>query len=324
MPKTRKLRKSQTPATSCQLPATKLTWLPKKTFELEITIPKKEVKTAYKKSLEKLAKEVIIKGFRKGKVPLNLAEKQISKERIYQKAANQLLPAAYVKALSQHKLRPIITPKITPVKMKADEDWIIKAKAAEAPNIKLGNWEKAVKETKSTAKIWTPGLPTDLSAKASATVEASAKVGSPDKPNKEESQDQKFSKIFETLLKETTIEISDLVIEDELNRMLSKLLNQVNKLGLTIDQYLAANNKTQESLRKEYRETAERTLKLQFILLKIGQEKKISVSDEEIDKMIKAIPDEKVRKNLENPQQKAYIATIIRKRKTIDMLLGLV
>lgn len=301
--------KKKKQATSYQLPAAKLTWLPKKTFELEITIPKKDIQKAYKKTLEKLAKDVNIKGFRKGKAPLNLVEEKISKEKIYQEVINQILPPAYIQALSQHKLHPIIAPKITPIKMKADDSWILKAKSAEAPDIKLGNWEKAVKETKKESpKIWTPNQPN--------------KPNDSNKPNSD-AQSQKLSKIFEALLKEATIEISDLVIEDEVNRMLSRLLDQINKLGLTIDQYLSSNNKTQESLRKKYRETAERTLKFEFILLKIAQEKNIKVKDEEVEKMIKAVPDEKTRKNLQTPQQKAYIATIIRKRKTIDMLLSL-
>jgi len=254
-----------------------LTWLPKKTFELEITIPKTEVKKAYKKALEKLAKTVSIKGFRKGKAPTSLVEKELSQEKIYQEAAQTLLPQTYTQALVQHKLRPIIAPKITPVKMAIDKDWVVKAKAAEAPEVKLGDWQKAVKDAKKEApEIWTPGKPN--------------KPNQPNKPNSD-TQSQKLNKILQALLAEATVEISDFVIEDETNRMLAKLLDQVNKLGLTLDQYLQSNNKTSETLRKEYRQTAERSLKLEFILLKLAQEKKIKVKDEEIEKMIKAVPD---------------------------------
>jgi len=315
--------KKKKPAASWQLPATRLTWLPKKTFELQITIPKTEVKKAYKKALDKLAKTVSIKGFRKGKAPTNLVEKELSQERIYQEAAQILLPQAYAQALSQHKLRPIIAPKITPVKMTVGKDWTIKAKSAEAPDVKLGNWQKAVKEAKKESpKIWVPDHRSpDKNRGEGPTPDKPNKPNDPNKPN---SNTQKINKILQALLKEATVEISDFVIEDETNRMLAKLLDQINKLGLTLDQYLQANNKTQEGLRKEYRETAERSLKLEFILLKLAQEKKIKVKDEEIEKMIKAVPDEKVRKSFETPAQKAYIATLIRKQKTLDMLLKLV
>ena len=55
----------------------------------------------------------------------------------------------------------------------------------------------------------------------------------------------------------------------------------------------------------------------------IVQDKKIKVTDEEIDKMISATPDEKVRKSLNTPMQKAYISSILAKRKALDFLTSL-
>ena len=48
------------------------------------------------------------------------------------------------------------------------------------------------------------------------------------------------------------VEISDLLIEEEVNRMLSRLLKQAETLDLSIDQYLSAQNKTAADLKKEY------------------------------------------------------------------------
>ena len=43
----------------------------------------------------------------------------------------------------------------------------------------------------------------------------------------------------------------------------------------------------------------------------------------EVEAMIKAAPDEKARKNLDTPEQRAYIKQLLRKRQVIDKLMKL-
>ncbi|OGD62593.1 hypothetical protein A2160_06180 [Candidatus Beckwithbacteria bacterium RBG_13_42_9] len=292
----------------------KLTWLPNKTFELTLTIPKEEVKKTYGQVLSLLAKDTAVKGFRQGKAPEKLVEEKVGKSHVYEHVVQELVTGKYLEALKKHQLKPIISPKVSMVSMKDGEDWAFKATACEMPEIKLGKWEEAVKGVNATAKIWTPasGKPATPESKAGDQVQTQP-----------ESEDKKIAKIFDALLKEAQVDLSQILIDDETNRMLSKLLDQVNKLGMTIDQYLASEHKTSDQLRQEYRELAERTLKLEFILAEIGQEKNFAVTEKEVELMIQAVPDEKSRQNLQTPEQKTYIASILRKRKTIDFLLKL-
>ena len=48
-------------------------------------------KTNLKKAMENAAKNVRIEGFRKGKVPVQLAEKYINKNNVYEKAINKVI-----------------------------------------------------------------------------------------------------------------------------------------------------------------------------------------------------------------------------------------
>jgi len=45
------------------------------------------------------------------------------------------------------------------------------------------------------------------------------------------------------------------------------------------------------------------------------------VTEEEIKKAIEATPDEKTREELEKPEQKAYIKSVLAKQKVIDKLI---
>lgn len=287
-------------------PTTKLTWLPKKTFELEFTIPWEKAKKTYEKVLKEIASKTTIKGFRKGKAPIELVEKTLDKQKLYEQVIKKLLLETYQAVIKHHHLAPIISPKIQIISLKEGEDWKFKATACEAPEVKLDNYEQIVKGELAKIKIWTPDK------------------GKPEKEeDKKQSYDQKLKTVTKALLENIKTEVSDILIEDEVNRMLSRLLDQVNNLNMTIDQYLASKGITSEQLREDYKKQAKETLKLEFILQKIVADRKIKVEKEEIDKMIQAVPNEKLRQKLNTPLQRAYIASILAKRKVLDYLTSL-
>lgn len=281
---------------------TKLTWLPAKTFELEFTIGWDQVKKNYDTVLTKVAQEVELKGFRKGKAPLEMVEKNVDKSKLYGQVLENLLPQTYISSIKQHNLRPICDPKITPLKTEEGSDWTFKAAACEVPDVTLGDYESKIKALTAKDKIWLPGKDKQPT------------------PEKSEVEDKKLKEIFKTLLETCRVDLSAILVEEEEKRMLSRLLEQVNKIGLTLDEYLTNIHKTLDQLKQEHHHLAEETLKLEFILGKIAQIKNFAVSPKEIDDLIAALPDEKSRENLKTETQRAYIASVLRKRKVIDFL----
>ncbi|MBU1499957.1 hypothetical protein KKE48_03765 [Patescibacteria group bacterium] len=236
----------------------KLTWLPKKTFELEFSIPWDQVKKTYDNVLNELTKKAKIEGFRPGKAPKDLVEKSIDKGKLYGEVINQLLPPSYTQAITQHKLRPAIAPKITIISAEENQPWQFKASGCELPEIKLGNYQ-------GTAR--------------SALVKSQLE-------KKELDQTQKLNLISKALIDEIKIELSDLMVDSERDRMLSRLLEQVQKLGLTIDQYAGSNNKTVDQIKQEYQLTAANTLKLELILQAIAEDKKFKTKQQVIDYLL--------------------------------------
>jgi len=270
------------------------------TLELTITIPKKRVATAYGKTLRQLAKETEIKGFRKGKAPLKKVEEKIGKTKIYEEVLKTLIPEVYVEAVKEQKVKPIINPQISVVSLEEGKDWQIKATTCELPELKLGDYKGEIKKALASEKIWVPGK---------------------DKEKKtEEKESERLGKIFQILLKTIKIQIPELLIQEEINRMLSRLIDQTGRLGLTVEQYLASIGKTSDQIRQEYRQQAEESLKLELILSAIANKEKVQVSDSEVQKMIDAAPDEKAKKAMETPAQRAYLHQLLRKRKAIDKL----
>lgn len=274
------------------------------TIELTITIPAKKVKSAYDKTLVDLTNKAEIKGFRKGKAPSKLVEDKLGQKTISEEVFKALIPEVYIEAIKEHQLKPILNPQVQVITTEADKDWQIKAITCELPEVKLGKYEEEIRKANASDKIWIPGK--DKKAKDQ-------------KPTEEE----KLAKIFKNLLSSCSLQIPELLVQEEVNRMLSRLIDQTARLGLTVEQYLASAGKSIEKIKEEYRQQAEESLKLELILLAIAEDKKITAADSEVDKMIAAAPDKETQKRLETPEQKAYIRQLLRKRQVIDSLSSL-
>jgi len=283
--------------------------LPKNTIQLIVDIPKVDIKKEKEEAFFRLQQKLTIEGFRQGKAPKAIAEKHIKNDELYQELAQKMISHIYQEVLTKENLKPIISPRIDLVKAKEGEDWQIKITLAEKPSIELGDYKKIIKEAKAKvakANIWVPG-------KDSPSADPAKKP--------EENKNKLLNEVLTALLKETKLEISDLVIDEEINHRLTHLIDEIQKIGLTTENYLKSKNLTMDSLRAQYRKEAEDTYKLEFILSEISDKENLKVEQADLDKLFVNIKDEKERKKAE--QNSYYYATILRKQKTLDYLISL-
>jgi len=279
--------------------------LPKNTVELIIDIPKQEIKSAYQKAFLSLQKELTLPGFRKGSVPKEMAEKNIKKEKVYEKLIADLIPRIYEEIIKKENLTPLSLPKIELLKAKEEEDWQIKITLAQKPTVNLKNLKQIVQKVKAEQKkedIWVPGKTQK------------------EKENQEVKNQKLLNLILNALLKEISCEISDILIEEELNHRLASLLDDIKKIGLTVDAYLKSKNLTVEQLKEQYRKEIEETYKLEFILLAIADKENITVEKQDLEKIFVNLSPEERKKAEENSY---FYASILRKQKTLDFLINL-
>ena len=274
--------------------------LPGNTVELTITIPWKVIKSTYNKIHDELISNVELSGFRKGKAPKELAEKQLDKTKIYEEVLKEMVPHVYADTVKQENLHPIISPRIQVLVADINQDWKIRAETCEAPEITLGKYQEAVTKLKQAKgkKIWTP--------------------------QDKSSADQKkpeitVGELLDALYTEIKVDLSHLILEQEVNRMLSRLVDELAKLGLSVEQYLTSHGKTSEILRKEYEDEAQKTLSLEFALEKIADNEKVTIENAEIDAVIKAAKTPSEQSGLE--KQRYYIGSLLRRQKTLQKLL---
>lgn len=273
--------------------------LPKHTVKLTITLPWDDVRETYEKVLEHVVSEIELPGFRKGKAPRKMVEDKVDKAHVYEDVLKQIVPKAYADALKQHEVKPIVSPRVTIIKAEADKDWQFEALTCEQPQVKLKNYKEEIAKLKGAKKIWVPG---------------SAKQN----PNEDEKKGVELSEVLRILLNSSEIEIPAMIIEDQVNKKLSDLIDQVKQLGMTVEQYLMSKGLTSDQLRAQYTKEAEETLKLEFILEKVADEEKIVVTVAEIEAAINKSSDPKQKQEMQS--QKYYISMILRRQKTLDTL----
>lgn len=108
---------------------------------LKITAPAAEVNAGYKKAVKKIADQVNIPGFRKGKAPRAIIEMHYGKEAVKQEAFEIVANKAYSEALDQEKLIPVSDPKVEESIFEEGKDMELTIKVTLKPEPELGEYK---------------------------------------------------------------------------------------------------------------------------------------------------------------------------------------
>jgi trigger factor len=84
----------------------------KHVVRLQVEVPPEEFAPDLDRTYRKLAQEVRIPGFRKGKVPRQIIDARVGREHVIHQFVDDFLPTYYVRALREHDLAPIADPEI--------------------------------------------------------------------------------------------------------------------------------------------------------------------------------------------------------------------
>ena len=119
--------------------------------ELTVTLDTQDIKSAEEKALARLASELKVEGFRKGKVPLDIAEKHIPEQDINSVALDIAVRTSVPEAFRDASESPIVIPKVEVTKFVPHESAEYVATADVLPDVKLGKY-KGLKVKKETMK----------------------------------------------------------------------------------------------------------------------------------------------------------------------------
>ena len=108
---------------------------------LKVLIDKTTINKKLEEKYEQIKKDVVLKGFRPGKVPTDIIKKQFGKA-VYGEVIDKILKESSAKALDEKKIRPALQPKIDLKSFGEGKDLEYTISITEFPEVKLDSLDK--------------------------------------------------------------------------------------------------------------------------------------------------------------------------------------
>lgn len=345
--------------------------LPKSIVEVAIEVPWADLSVAWDQTLQKMAAEVEISGFRKGAAPLPMVEGQLG-NKLQDEVLKTAMPQFLIEALKDTDIIPIDYPKYDLVSFTKGTPLQFKATITNRPTVTLGNY-KTIKASKPVLKPVTEEevqkVIDDLQKRWNSSKSAAASNQSSQAPNQTGSinfqqqgsvpaqSDDSFPKamgatnmedlkakirkdlesnvtynneldyeegILQEVEKITTVELPDILISDELNRMLVSLQRRVADMGLLLEDYLKGQGKTLEQIKAEWMPQAEKNVRMELGLAEIARLENVTISDQELQAEVEKIQDPRVKKQFEAQDSRLHLKHALRQTRTLDLLKKMV
>ncbi len=107
----------------------------KSEIEFEVTVDKKKLEAVTKIVTEELGKNVKVDGFRPGKAPQFLIEKEVGKDRFWAEVIDKVIPEAYFEAVVSEKIKAIAQPQVQVKEFIPGQKLVFSAKTAVIPEL---------------------------------------------------------------------------------------------------------------------------------------------------------------------------------------------
>lgn len=125
----------------------------------------------------------------------------------------------------------------------------------------------------------------------------------------------------------TLSDIPEILVVAEVDEMIQELKSNASRRGMQFEDYLKNLKKTEEDLRKEFREQALQRVKASLVARAVTKKENLSVTDEELESEVakvleayKAYPD--LQKQFDNDHYRGYTRNMILYRKVFTVLLS--
>jgi trigger factor len=109
--------------------------------KLTVEVPFEELKPSLDAAYKTIAKQINVPGFRRGKVPPAVIDRQVGRGAVLDQAINEVVPQKYVEALQANDLQPLAQPEIEVTKFEDNEALEFTAEVDVKPEIKLPTYD---------------------------------------------------------------------------------------------------------------------------------------------------------------------------------------
>jgi trigger factor len=150
-----------------------------------------------------------------------------------------------------------------------------------------------------------------------------------DEKEKEEQARQEREMLEMVAKKSSFEEIPDLLINEEINKMVGELQRAVEAQGADFEKYVQSLNKTLAQMKIDFTPQALMRIKVALCIQKIAAQEEIKVDEKEIDSELDKIAEphkenKEARDQIYSPQYREYVEQMMKNRKVIELLRGVI
>jgi trigger factor len=107
---------------------------------LTVEVPFEELKPSLDKAYKTIAQQINVPGFRRGKVPPMVIDRQVGRGAVLEQAINDVLPQKYMEAMQEHDLQPLAQPEIEVTRIDDNEALEFTAEVDVKPEITIPDY----------------------------------------------------------------------------------------------------------------------------------------------------------------------------------------
>lgn len=335
---------------------------PKSSVTIKGELAEKEFSAYRPKALDILRTETKVDGFRPGNAPDNVVANKAGEEKVLFTMADLAIKDIYPKIIKDNKIDAIGRPSITITKLAPGNPLGFTILTATTPEftlpknyLEIGKKEitkiekptevieeevlKAIEvarrqkkmspaqDGKSSEKTELP--PLDDSVAKEFGFKDLAEMKKRVKENMTQVEENKYldkkkSAVIKQLADQTNIDLPDILLESEIEKMLAELKGQIEASGLKFEDYLTHIKKSEEELKEIWKPDALTRVKAALIIEKIAEAEKIKATDAEINNEVDRLAkyyneefDEVTRKQISKMAERAIV-----NEKTLKLLIS--
>lgn len=334
-----------------------ITDLPESRIEIKAVIDEKEFTAARVEAIKHLQEHANLPGFRKGMVPESVLLAKIGEEAILEEMAEIAIGRAYPTIVISNKLDVIGRPDVKVTKIAVGSPLEFTITTAIFPKFVLPEYKETAKKivskkeavtvtdeevektinelkklrAKSDAQRdgkefdekaelpeltdeWVKGLGAfenlaDFKVKLKENIQAEKERGARDKTR---------VSIMEELVKETTMDLPKILVDQELARMEEEFSADLARMGMDVNKYLEQIKKTREDMYAEWKNDAVSRAKTQIIAAKIAEVEHLEPSKEDMDREIEILT--KRYPNANKERVEGFVRMILENEKVFAFL----
>lgn len=329
--------------------------LPKSEVEIAGEIPAADFDRAITRSAKEWNQKIELPGFRSGNIPEKILIEKVGETAVLERAAEIALGEAYPKILDEHNIDAIGHPKVTITKLARGNALGFKAVTAVIPDVGLPNYKEiahAIAAKKEQVAVEEKEVADALEYLRSAHATKKEDGTSGEQPElddafalklgsktladlkhllsenirldkERQANDKKRMEILDAVAAQAAIDIPDVLIEGEKEKMLEELKGSLAGMGLKWEDYLKHIKKTEDELQKEWLPEAGKRARYGLVIKAIADQETIEPAGADVEARADALLDRyplDARAKIDKARLTGYAYGIVRNEKVFELL----